>query len=86
MHGKILRRTTPAYPPIAKAARAQGSVVVQITVDEEGYVISSSAISGHPLLRQAAAVSLRQWRFAPTALSGQPVKVSGVVTVNFSLD
>lgn len=86
LNGKILEHVAPTYPAIAKAARAQGTVVVQILVDEEGYIISASAVSGHPLLQQSAVSAVRQWRFTPTLLEGRPVKVSGVVTVNFVLN
>ncbi len=83
--GKAISKPQPGYPPIAKAARASGAVVVQITVDESGRVVSASAVSGHPLLQQAAVNAVRNWRFSPTMLSGQPVKVTGTVTVNFTL-
>jgi len=83
--GKAISKPPPAYPAIAKAARAQGTVVVQITVDESGRVVSASAISGNPLLQQAAVAAVRNWRFSPTMLTGQPVKVTGTVTVNFTL-
>jgi len=85
LNGKATVKPVPVYPPIAKAARAQGTVTVQILVDEEGYVISAAAVSGHPLLQQAAVKAARQARFTPTLLDGQPVKVSGVVTYNFVL-
>jgi periplasmic protein TonB len=85
LNGKAISKPQPAYPPIAKAARAQGTVTVQIVVDESGRVISASAVSGHPLLQQAAVAAARQARFSPTLLSGQPVKVSGVITYNFVL-
>jgi TonB family protein len=85
LNGKAISKPQPAYPAIAKAARAQGTVVVQILVDESGRVISASAVSGHPLLQQAAVAAARQARFSPTLLSGQPVKVSGVITYNFVL-
>ena len=85
LNGKAISKPTPAYPAIAKAARASGAVTVQIVVDESGRVVSANAVSGHPLLQQAAVQAVRQWRFSPTLLSGQPVKVSGVVTVNFAL-
>ena len=85
LNGKAISKPAPAYPPIAKAARASGAVTVQITVDESGRVISAHAISGHPLLQQAAVDAVRNWRFTPTLLSGQPVKITGVVTVNFNL-
>ena len=55
-------------------------------MDEEGKVISASAVGGHPLLQQAAVQAARQARFSPTKLSGKPVRVSGVVTYNFVLE
>jgi protein TonB len=85
LNGKAVSKPPPAYPPIAKAARAQGTVTVQILVDESGRVVSANAVSGHPLLQQAAVAAARQARFSPTLLSGQPVKVSGVITYNFVL-
>ena len=85
LNGKAISKPQPAYPAIARTARASGQVTVQITVDEGGRVISASAVSGHPLLRQAAEGAARQARFSPTLLSGQPVKVTGVITYNFVL-
>ena len=85
LNGKAISKPQPTYPPIAKAARASGTVTVQILVDESGRVVSASAVSGHPLLQQAAVAAARQARFSPTLLSGQPVKVSGVITYNFVL-
>ena len=85
MNGKAISKPSPAYPPIAKAARAAGTVTVQILVDEQGRVVSANAVRGHPLLQQAAVAAARQARFSPTLLSGQPVKVSGVVTYDFVL-
>ena len=85
LNGKAISKPQPAYPPIAKAARASGTVTVQILVDESGRVVSASAVSGHPLLQQAAVAAARNARFSPTLLSGQPVKVSGVITYNFVL-
>ncbi len=83
LNGKAVSKPQPAYPPIAKAAGASGTVTVQIVVDEEGNVVSAAAVSGHPLLQQAAVAAAREAKFSPTFLSGQPVKVSGVVTYNF---
>lgn len=85
LNGKAIVKPQPSYPPIAKAARASGTVTVQILLDEEGYVIAANAVSGHPLLQQAAVYAARQARFSPTLLEGQPVKVSGVITYNFVL-
>ncbi|MBA3713425.1 MAG: energy transducer TonB [Pyrinomonadaceae bacterium] len=85
LNGKAISKPQPAYPPIAKAARASGTVTVQIVVNEDGNVLSADAVSGHPLLQRASIEAARQARFSPTKLSGQPVKVSGVVTYNFIL-
>jgi TonB family protein len=84
LNGKAVSKPEPAYPPTARAARASGAVVVQITVDESGRVVSASAVSGHPLLRQAAEQAARQARFTPTLLSGKPVRVTGTITYNFN--
>ncbi|HYP50264.1 MAG TPA: TonB family protein [Pyrinomonadaceae bacterium] len=73
----------PAYPPAAKAVRAGGSVNVEVTYDENGDVISAKAVSGHPLLQQAAVAAARQAKFTRTLVSGQPVKVTGIVVYNF---
>jgi protein TonB len=83
LNGKAISLPKPAYPPIARQAHASGTVVVQVTIDENGNVISATAVSGHPLLRAVAAAAARGARFSPTKLSGQPVKVTGVITYNF---
>jgi protein TonB len=83
LNGKATSLPKPAYPPAARAVRAGGSVAVQVLIDESGRVVSASAVSGHPLLRAAAVSAAQGARFSPTLLSGQPVKVSGVITYNF---
>ena len=85
LNGKAISKPQPAYPPLAVAAQAKGVVNVQVTVDENGDVISAQALSGHPLLRQATVAAARRARFAPTRLSGEFVKVSGVLSYNFVL-
>jgi protein TonB len=86
LNGKAISKPQPAYPPIAKAAHASGTVTVQVLVDEDGNVISAKAVSGHPLLQQAAVNAAYQAKFSPTLLEGQKVKVSGVLTYNFVLE
>lgn len=83
---EAIRKVEPAFPPIAKAARASGTVKVEVTIDEAGKVVTARAVSGHPLLRDSAEVAARQWKFKPTTVSGKHVKVSGVLTFNFTLD
>jgi protein TonB len=85
LNGKAISLPKPPYPQIARTARASGTVSVQVMIDENGNVVSASAVSGHPLLRAAAVQAARQAKFTPTKLSGQPVKVSGVINYNFGL-
>ena len=85
LNGKAVSKPAPVYPPAARAARAQGTVAVRILVDERGDVASAWAMTGHPLLQQAAVEAARQARFAPTRISGRPVQVSGALTYNFVL-
>jgi len=83
LNGKAISLPKPAYPPIARAAHAAGTVVVQVLIDENGNVVSAHAVSGHPLLQAVAVGAAKQARFSPTKLSGQPVKVTGVIQYNF---
>lgn len=83
VNGKATSLPKPPYPAAAKAVRAAGTVSVQVLIDEDGNVVSASATSGHPLLRAAAAQAARSAKFSPTLLSGQKVKVSGIITYNF---
>jgi TonB family protein len=83
LNGKAISLPLPEYPAIARAAKASGSVTVQVTIDEEGNVVAARSVSGHPLLQSAAVTAARQAKFSPTRLSGQPVKVNGVLVYNF---
>ena len=83
LNGKAISLPKPAYPAIARTAHASGTVVVQVVIDENGNVISAHAVSGHPLLQAVAVAAAHGARFSPTKLSGQPVKVTGVITYNF---
>lgn len=86
LNGKAISKPLPVYPMIGTAGKVHGTVAVQVTVDEQGRVVSAKAVSGHPLLQQSAVAAARQARFSPSMLSGQPVKVAGVITYNFSPD
>ena len=83
LNGKALSLPKPDYPPEARAAKAAGTVVVQVTIDEYGTVIAANAVSGHPLLQQSCIYAAYQARFSPTLMMGEPVKVTGVITYNF---
>jgi TonB family protein len=83
VNGKALVLPKPAYPLEARRAGAEGTVEVRIVIDEEGKVIWARAISGHPLLHAASEAAAWKSTFHPLKLSGQPVKVSGVLVYNF---
>jgi TonB family protein len=83
LNGKATNLPKPGYPAAAKAVSAGGSVTVQVVIDENGNVLSSSATSGHPLLRQAAEQASKASTFSPTLLSGQKVKTVGIIVYNF---
>jgi TonB family protein len=83
LQGRAVVRAEPLYPAAARNERISGAVIVEVTVSETGNVISTRALCGPDLLVPAAVDAARRWRFAPTLLSGVPVKVIGTITFNF---
>lgn len=83
LNGKAINLPKPAYPAIAKSAKASGMVVIQVVVDEDGNVISARPVSGHPLLQASAIAAARQAKFSPTRHGGKRVKVTGVIQYTF---
>ena len=84
VNGKASYLPKPLYPATAVAVHADGKVDVQVMIDESGRVISATAVSGHPLLRNAAVQAARSAKFSPTFLSNVAVKVTGVIVYNFT--
>ena len=82
---KLVNKVTPVYPPLAKQARIQGTVRLQAVIAKDGSVVELQVLSGHPLLVQAALDAVRQWRYHPTLLNGEPVEVVTTVDVIFTL-
>jgi TonB family protein len=87
-HGRIdaslaIKMTTPYYPPIARNMNAEGQVVVEVEIDEEGNVTSAKATSGHNLLRASAEEAALKSRFKPAIVNGVPVKAVGQIIYNF---
>jgi protein TonB len=82
---RLLFRVEPAYPVLARQAKLEGNVVIDAVIDEHGNVVSMRVLSGSPLLIQAAMDALRQWKYEPTAVNGQPVPVQLTVTISFRL-
>jgi protein TonB len=83
--GLLIQKTAPVYPPIAKSAHVQGTVVIQATISKAGAIVNSHVVAGPPMLRQAAQDAVQTWRFRPYLLDGQPVEVETTVSVVFNL-
>lgn len=83
--GLLVRRVQPNYPPLARQARIQGVVVLQAQISKEGNIENLQLISGHPMLAPAAIEAVKQWRYKPYLLNGEPVEVETQVVVNFTL-
>ena len=83
--GLLIRKVTPNYPQLAKQARIQGTVVLQAEISKDGTIQNLQLISGHPMLAPAAIEAVKQWRYKPYLLNGEPVAVETQVVVNFSL-
>lgn len=80
-----IRNVAPVYPPIAQAARAQGTVIIEAVIGVDGRVQDARVLRSAPLLDEAALAAVRQWLYTPTRLNGQPVSVVMTVTVRFQL-
>jgi periplasmic protein TonB len=83
--GLLIRKVQPAYPPLARQARIQGNVVLAAEISKDGTIENLHLISGHPMLAPAAIEAVKQWRYKPYILNGEPVEVETQVTVIFSL-
>ena len=83
--GLLIYRIEPTYPPVARQARIQGTVVLTAIIDKDGNIQNLQVVSGHPMLAPAAINAVKQWRYRPFLLNGTPVEVETAVTVNFQL-
>jgi len=83
--GLLTKKVQPQYPPLARQARIQGSVVLRAIIGKSGRIENLQVVSGHPMLTAAALEAVKQWQYKPYILNGQPVEVETNVTVNFSL-
>jgi periplasmic protein TonB len=82
---RVILKTQPEYPALAREARIQGDVTIDAILDEEGNIVDLKAISGHPFLYQAALNALKKWKYEPTYLNDKPIAVEMTVTVTFQL-
>ncbi len=83
INSRALSLPKPPYPPLAKQIKVQGTVVIQVLIDETGKVLSAKPVSGNPMLIPESQRAAMQARFSPTTLNGVPVKVSGMISYNF---
>ena len=83
--GLLIKKIQPAYPPLARQARIQGQVMLQAEISKDGTIQNLRLISGHPMLAPAAIEAVKQWRYKPYYLNGEPVEVETQITVIFSL-
>lgn len=83
--GLLIQRIEPPYPTLARAARVQGDVVLSAVIDSNGHITNLLLVSGHPMLVPAAIAAVKQWRYKPYLLNGQPVEVETTITVIFTL-
>jgi periplasmic protein TonB len=81
----LIYEVKPVYPPIARITRTQGIVVLEAVINKEGTIDTLRVLSGHPVLAQAAMDAVKQWRYRPTILNGDPIDVLTTVTVTFTL-
>ena len=84
-NGLLVKRVQPQYPPLARQARIQGTVILQAEISKTGDIQNLRLISGHPMLAPAAIEAVKQWKYKPYLLNGEPVEVETTVQVNFTL-
>ena len=83
---RIINRVQPMYPPLARQTRINGTVRLHAIIAKDGSIQQLEVISGHPLLQQSALDAVRQWRYQPTLLNGEPVEVDTTIDVIFTLN
>jgi len=83
--GLLIRQVKPVYPQLARAARIQGTVVLQALISKDGSIENLHLVSGHPMLAPAAIDAVKQWKYKPYFLNGEPVEVETTINVNFTL-
>lgn len=81
--GLLVRRVQPTYPSLARQAHIKGAVILQARISKEGNVETLRLITGHPMLAPAATGAVKQWKYKPYLLNGEPVEVETMVTVSF---
>jgi len=86
LESRLIKKVMPEYPRLAQAARVERMVVLEVIVDEEGNVTDVKVLKGHPLLNESAERAVRQWKYSPTLLNGEPIPIISTVTVVYRLN
>ena len=81
----LTNKVTPQYPPIAKTAHVSGTVILHAIISKDGSIQELQYVSGPPLLMKAAMDAVKEWRYKPTMLNGEPVEVDTTIDVVFTL-
>jgi protein TonB len=82
---RLIYQPKPEYPELARMTRTEGTVEFEVVIGKEGTIEELKVLKGHPLLVKAALEAVRQWRYQPTLLNGDPIEVVTEITVNFKL-
>ncbi len=85
MEGNLIHKIEPRYPQMARIAHIQGDVLLTTIIDKQGDVKNLRAVSGHPILIQAALDAVRQWKYKPYLLNGEPVEIETTITIKFHM-
>lgn len=85
LEGNLIHKVQPVYPPLARTARVQGSVVLAALISKDGTIENLRLLSGHPMLSSAAIDAVKQWRYKPFVLNGDAIEVETQIVVNFNL-
>jgi len=83
--GLLIHKVLPQYPPLARQARIQGVVVLEALIGKDGSIQNLHVVSGHPMLTNAALEAVKEWKYKPYYLNGEPVEVETTINVNFTL-
>ncbi|MGA9042658.1 MAG: energy transducer TonB [Terriglobales bacterium] len=86
MKDLIIKKVNPKYPEDARKAHVEGRVTLQVTISKDGDVTQLHLVSGNPLLAPAAMDAVKQWKYKPYVLEGQPVEVESTATISFTLN
>ena len=83
--GLLVKRVQPSYPPQALQMRVQGTILLEASIAKDGSVTNVKALNGEPILTRSAVTAVRQWKYKPYLLDGEPVEIQTQITVNFNL-